>query len=80
MHPRSRSSGSTWRVRSAVWNKYDLRTKEVDASAQTLLEFVRKIDTTTCGEPSVLAVVTATGLAYRRRDGVHVIPVGTLGP
>lgn len=27
---------------------------------------------------SFLAIVTATGFAYRREDGVDVIPVGTL--
>lgn len=32
------------------------------------------------GPPVALGVITSTGLAYRRPDGVTVIPIGTLGP
>jgi uncharacterized protein len=28
----------------------------------------------------LIGVITTTGYAYRRDDGVHVIPIGTLGP
>ena len=51
-----------------------------DAAADSLREFACKIDTGKWGEPGVLAVITATGLAYRRKGGVHVVPLGTLGP
>ena len=27
-----------------------------------------------------LGVITSTGFAYRRADGVTVLPIGTLGP
>ena len=30
--------------------------------------------------PSFLAVITATDIAYRREDGVYVVPLGCLGP
>ena len=50
------------------------------SSTRPWLAFAGKIDTSACGQPGVLAVVTGTGLAYRRKDGVHVVPIGTLGP
>lgn len=64
------------------WGAFEVKlgNSRVDDAAATLLDFAKKIDTTRCGEPRVLAVITATGLAYRRKDGVHVVPIGTLGP
>lgn len=29
-------------------------------------------------KPSFLAIITATSAAYKREDGVYVIPLGTL--
>ena len=38
-----------------------------------------KIDTDKMGEPSFMAVITGTGeYAYRRGDGILVIPIGAL--
>ncbi|NMM30823.1 MAG: NagC family transcriptional regulator [Cellulomonas sp.] len=45
-----------------------------------MLAFAAKVDTTKVGAPAALAVITSTGFGYRRPDGVHVIPIGTLGP
>lgn len=52
----------------------------VDNAAASLLRFRQKVDTERVGPPAFLAVVTATGYAYTRPDGVQVIPIGTLGP
>ena len=52
----------------------------IDAAAATLLKFKSRVDTAKMGEPANLLVVTATGYAYRRPDGVSVAPVGALGP
>ena len=57
-----------------------LGANQIDDAAKTLLKFARKIDTTRCGEPTFLAVVTATGYGYVRADGVFVLPIGTLKP
>jgi len=38
------------------------------------------VDTTRCGTPAALGVVTASGYAYRREDGVNVVPITALGP
>ena len=53
---------------------------QVDKGAETLLRFARQVDTGRCGDPAFLAVVTATGYAYTRPDGVSVVPLATLAP
>ena len=64
------------------WGAFEIKlgSMGIDAAAKNLLAFATKIDRVACGEPGVLAVVTGAGLAYRRKDGVHVVPIGTLGP
>jgi uncharacterized protein len=52
----------------------------IDEAAAGLLKFADRIDMRKCGKPRALAVIVATGFAYRRPDGVGVIPIGTLGP
>jgi predicted AAA+ superfamily ATPase len=52
----------------------------VDAAARNLRRFLERIDTSKAAAPASLAVITATGYAYVRDDGVSVIPIGTLGP
>ncbi len=52
----------------------------IDAAAISLLKLRDRVDTRRMGPPSKLLVVTATGYAYERPDGVTVAPVGALGP
>ncbi len=47
----------------------------VDKAAANLLRVAAKVER----EPAALAVITPTGIAHTRSDGVHVIPLGTLG-
>lgn len=49
-----------------------------DEAAANLLAFSQVIDTDKVGKPSALTVITANGFAHRRKDGVNVIPLGTL--
>ncbi len=53
---------------------------EVDTAAASLTKFAQRIDTSRHGEPQSLIVVTATGSAGMRNDGVHVVPITALGP
>jgi len=39
-----------------------------------------RTDTSTSGDPAVLAIIAGTGYGYTREDGIQVIPVGCLGP
>ncbi len=50
----------------------------VNEGAENLLKLKDRTDTDMMGQPAFLAVVTGTGHAYTREDGVHVIPVGCL--
>jgi predicted AAA+ superfamily ATPase len=52
----------------------------IDAAAVQLLKFAQRVDTTRCGEPAALLVITAGGYGYRRPDGVTVVPIAALGP
>lgn len=53
--------------------------KLIDEGAETLKKLTQRIDTTKMKEPSFLMVLTANGdYAYRRADGVLVVPVGAL--
>lgn len=53
--------------------------KLIEEGAETLKAFRDKIDTTKMKNPSFLMVVTGTGrYAYRREDGVYVVPIGCL--
>lgn len=51
-----------------------------EPAAARLLKLRDKVDTEQMGEPSFLAILTLSGAAYRRRDGVLVIPLAVLGP
>jgi hypothetical protein len=51
----------------------------IDEGAATLKALRNKIDTDKMREPSFMVVLTGTGdYAYRRTDGVCVVPIGSL--
>lgn len=53
--------------------------KLVNEGAENLKNMSLKIDTEKMSNPSFLMVLTATGkYAYKREDGVYVVPVGCL--
>ena len=49
-----------------------------DEAAENLIKMRDKVNTEKMGEPSFLAVITASSYAYRREDGVYVVPIGCL--
>jgi predicted AAA+ superfamily ATPase len=53
---------------------------QIDDAARNLRRFVARVETSRAGSPAALIIVTATGYAYLRDDGVGVVPIGTLGP
>jgi len=62
----------------AVEVKIDPR--HADDAAAVLLKLSRLVRSQHGGPATFLAVVTATGVAYRRPDGVYVLPITCLGP
>jgi predicted AAA+ superfamily ATPase len=64
------------------WGAFEVKLGlgSIDEAAAKLIKFEKLIDTKQSGAPQILAVICGTGYAYRRADGVPVIPIGTLGP
>ena len=54
--------------------------KAIDKAAASLLRLRDRVDIATHGAPSRLIVVTATGYAFERPDGVCVVPITSLRP
>lgn len=54
--------------------------KQIDEGAAHLLKLAERIDTAKEGAPSFLMVLTGQQAAYRRDDGVLVVPITTLAP
>ena len=49
-----------------------------DEAAANLLKFADKINQERMGVPASLTVITANGFAYRRKDGINVVPLPVL--
>ncbi len=64
------------------WGAFEVKmaAARADEAAANLLRFAERVDTDPIGKPSVLGVIVANGYAYRRPDGVAVIPITALGP
>jgi len=51
---------------------------EIDDAAENLIKLKNKVDTDKMKEPKFLMVLTGLNYAYRRPDGVLVVPIGCL--
>lgn len=69
-------------ARDGRWAAFEVKLgfNRIDEGAANLHKFVKRIDTSRCGPPAALGVIVGSGYGYRREDGVHVIPIGALGP
>ena len=55
--------------------------ERIEEAAAGLLKFRDRVDTERCGAPAALGVIVGSGTyAYRRDDGVWVLPIGVCGP
>jgi len=52
--------------------------KEIEEAAEHLIQLKNKVNTDKMREPSFLMILTGTELAYKRDDGVLVVPIGCL--
>ena len=63
-----------------TWGAFEIKLGigAADAAADNLLKFAAKIDTDKTKAPAALTVITGNGFAYRRPDGINVVPISTL--
>ncbi len=68
------------RLRDGRWAAIEVKlgNKQIEEAAQNLLVLKAKIDENKMGEASFLMVLTGGQFAYRRNDGVLVVPIGCL--
>jgi predicted AAA+ superfamily ATPase len=64
------------------WGAFEVKlgAGQIDAAARSLRAFAAKLDTTRCGSPAVLGVITVASYGFLRADGVAVLPVAALAP
>jgi predicted AAA+ superfamily ATPase len=55
-----------------------LGAKEIEEAAGHLLELQAKVDTDKMKKPSFLMILTGSEYAYRRDDGILIVPIGCL--
>lgn len=55
-----------------------LGSREIESGAENLKKLAANIDSSKCTAPSFLMVLTGGEFAYRRNDGVYVVPIGCL--
>ncbi len=69
-------------ARDGRWAAFEVKLgfNQVEEAAANLHKFVKRVDTDRCGPPAALGVIIGSGYGYRQEDGVHVIPIGGLGP
>jgi predicted AAA+ superfamily ATPase len=63
-----------------TWGAFEIKLGigAADDAAGNLLKFTEKINTDKVKTPAALTVITANGFAYRRPDGVNVVPLSVL--
>lgn len=64
------------------WGAVEIKldSRSIDEAANNLQKLKNKIDAEKMQEPSLLLVLTGGEFAYRRDDGVYVVPIGCLKP
>ena len=68
------------RLRDGRWAAIEVKlgNKQIDEAAENLLALKSRIDAAKMGEASFLMVITGGQYAYRRNDGILVVPIGAL--
>lgn len=67
-------------LRDGRWGAIEVKlgNKQIDEAAENLLKLKEKINTEKMREPSFLMVITGGQYAFKRDDGVLVVPIGCL--
>ncbi len=78
---RGREADAIIHLRNGKWAAVEVKlssSESIDEGAKHLLDIASDIDTDKEKAPAFLMVLTATPYAYRREDGVFVVPLGCL--
>lgn len=67
-------------LRDGRWAAVEVKlgSKQIEEAAAHLIKLSNQIDTEKMGKPSFLMVLTGGEYAYRRKDGVWVVPLGCM--
>ncbi|MDR0885814.1 MAG: DUF4143 domain-containing protein [Clostridiales Family XIII bacterium] len=67
-------------LRDGRWGAIEIKlgSKEIEMAAENLKRLKSKINTDKMKEPSFLMVLTGSEIAYKREDGVLIVPIGCL--
>ncbi|MCL2435009.1 MAG: DUF4143 domain-containing protein [Lentimicrobiaceae bacterium] len=67
-------------LRDGRWAAIEVKlgNKQIEEAAENLLKLKNKINTEKMQEPAFLMVLTGGQFAYRRKDGVLIVPIGCL--
>jgi hypothetical protein len=67
-------------LRNGKWAAVEVKlgSKQIEEAATNLLKLRDIVDTAKMGHPSFLMVLTGGEMAYKRKDGVWVVPLGCL--
>ena len=67
-------------LRDGRWAPVEVKLgqKQIDEAAAHLIKLSEKIDSEKMGRPSFMMVLTGGEFAYRRKDGVWVVPLGCM--
>lgn len=67
-------------LRDGRWAAVEVKlgNKQIEEAAENLKKLAVKINTEKMGRPSFLMVLTGGEFAYKREDGVFVVPIGCL--
>jgi len=67
-------------LRDGRWGAVEMKLghDRIDEAVKNLLKVKNKVDTDKMQSPSFLMVITSSGYAYEREDGVLVVPIGCL--
>lgn len=68
-------------LENGSWGAFEIKLCDpdnIELGAKHLLELANNIDEEKMKKPSFLAVITATKYAYKREDGVYIIPLACL--
>jgi predicted AAA+ superfamily ATPase len=68
------------RLRNGQWAAIEVKlgNKQIEEAAQNLLKLKARIDEDKMNEAAFLMIITGGQYAYRRNDGVFVVPIGCL--